>query len=161
MTILSSVPASSTPWTIRSAKRPSVDFRLTKQGYNRPDAATRELAAVPVFLSVREIEHRGPHRCLRDPRARARAVAGRDPRGPLCAEQAHAATALAPARPAGSDSGTRRRDGRGHETRARVRTLRLELSPDFQFTRSRDRGRSDRNVPRGDPVRLEHDDVAR
>src|SRR5712691_12784209 len=103
MTIVSATPASSTPWTTLSAKRPSVDFRLTAPRIQSPDAAIRKPAALAVLVSLRPLEHRGARGRLRHPRTRARPRARRDPGGPVRAEPPQPAAAAEAARPAGVD----------------------------------------------------------
>src|SRR5437764_3066259 len=118
LTIRSSAPASSTPVRTRASKRPALDFRLTRQGYNRLDAATLEPAAQPVLLPLRPLQHGGPGRRLRRARARARPRAVGDPQRPVRPEPAVDRTAAPAARPAGGRARARRRCGRANAARA-------------------------------------------
>src|SRR6266576_1828027 len=119
MTIVSAAPASSTPWTTLSAKRPSVVFRLTTARIQSPDAAIRQPPALTVLLSLRELERGGTCCRVCHPRTQPRARAERDPRRPLRPEPPQPAAASATTRPPRADPGARRRDGRGHAARPR------------------------------------------
>src|SRR6266516_3062475 len=60
----------------------------------------------------------------------------------------------------GPDAGGRaRRAGRAGRARAPAAPTALDLCADPELARLLERGRADRDVPRGDPVRLEEDDV--
>src|SRR5262245_24814183 len=161
MRIASSTPVSSTPWTTRSAKRPSVDFRLTNQGYNRGDGANQRLVPVAVLFPVRPIEHRGSGGVVCHPRARARASPRGAPRRSLRPEPPHAAAAPATARPSRGDSSARRRGRGAVSPRARDVPDRLDLRSRSALSRALDRCNGDGDVPGCKPVRLEDDDVVR
>ena len=112
------------------------------------------------FLFQRSLE-RGAGRRVRDPRARPRAVARGDPRGPLRPEPAHAASS----RP-GCSTGPSVIRAIGDDDRPQPRrpqllspSRRLELAPDAALARALDRHGRDRDVPGREPVRLEDDDV--
>ena len=153
-TMRSSLPASSNPWSSRSAKRDAVDCLRMWPGYNRPDEQARGSFPQPVFVSVHDLEPGRPGRRVPDPRARARAVALRDPRRPLRQEPRHAQRDRPRARAARADPRSRRR-------RREARRARLDLRPHLLLARQLERGRPDRHVPRGQAVRLEDDDVVR
>src|SRR5438876_5346468 len=159
ITTRSSTPASSTPIRTRSAKRPAVDFRLTGQGYNRLDAATLEPAARSVLVPLRPIEHGGPRRCLRDPRARTRPWPLRDPGRPLRAEPPLTRATATPSRSTGDRPRARRRRRGRDAARPREPHARLELASEPALPGEPDCRRRDRDVPGGDAVGLEQRDV--
>src|SRR4029079_19498675 len=99
-------------------------------------------------LPLRALVEGGPGRRIPHARAPARAGARRDPPGSLCAETADTAAAGPPARPA-----RHREDARGAGRRRRPRVTRPELA------RLRDDRCRDSDVPCGEAVRLEEDDV--
>ena len=121
-------------------------------------ARSRRHLPEPVLLPLGPLEPRGARHRVRDPRACARALARGDPRGSLHPEPPHPGAARPPARPARRSSAPSA-DDVGPLAAPRRRTIaELELRPDAR-SRARSPPRADRDVPGGDPVRLDDDDV--
>src|SRR3954470_21040742 len=156
MTIRSSLPASSTPTSTRSANRPVFELRRITHEYAR-HAQAGERVAQSVLVPVRAFLAGGPRSGIRGPRARARALARGHSRRPVRAQSPHPRAAVAIARPGGHHPRSRRRHGRG---RARLTSRLLELGADAAFARAWERRAADRNIPGREPVRLEDDHVA-
>src|SRR5215213_5117452 len=110
--------------------------------------------AQPVLLPVRAFVDRGTTGVVRDPRARARACAGRHPRRPVRAQPRLPRAGRATARSAGGDPRARRERRRG-----RAAAAGLELPPDPALERALEHERAHREVPRGEAVGLEDQDV--
>src|SRR4029453_10390643 len=113
-----------------------------------------QLPAQPVLLPLRPLLPGRAAGGVRDPRARARPLAGRGAPGPLRAEPRIRPGGCAAARPARGDSRARR-----GPRRPRARPPQLELGPDAALAGALERDSADGHVPRSEAVRLENDDV--
>src|SRR5690349_20794733 len=157
MQMCSDAPASSTPESVRSAKRTGACARCfigSKDTIEPPRDSTVLAPQEPVLVPLRALLERGPRGRLPRPRARPRPVDRRDPRGSVRAEPRDAGAACTRARAARGHPRPRRR-GRLRGPRPPRAERALELSPDPAVARGANGGDAGGDVPRGEAVGLE------